>query len=87
MANDNYDSFKQKLEEEHKFPSKYMFKFIIVKEKVQDILPFFETAEISTKKSKTGKYISVSVTIVAFSSTEIIDKYKSLSHVEGIISL
>lgn len=87
MSETNYDSFKKKLDEEHEFPSKYMYKFIVVKEKVQDILPFFETAEISTKKSKTGKYISVSATIVAFSSDDIIDKYKSLSHVEGIISL
>ncbi len=87
MTQDNYDSFRKKLEEEHEFPSKYMYKFIVVKEKVQDILPFFETAEISTKKSKTGKYISVSATIVAFNSEDIISRYKSLSHVEGIISL
>lgn len=87
MAQANYDSFKKKLEEEQEFPTKYMFKFIVQKEKVQDILPFFETAEISTKKSKTGKYISVSAVIVAFNPDDIIDKYKSLSHLEGIISL
>ncbi len=87
MNTNNYDSLKEKLEESHEFPIKYMFKFIVLKEKVQDVLPFFETAEISTKKSKTGKYISVSATIVAFSSDDIIQKYISLNHIEGIISL
>ena len=84
---EKYRSLQQKLEEEGQFPMKYMYKFIVKKEIVQEILPIFETAEISTKKSKTGKYTSVTATIVAFTSQEIIDKYLALSHVEGIISL
>ena len=84
---DKYDSLKEKLDEECTFPMKYMFKFIVPKEKVQEVLPHFETADISTKKSKTGKYVSVSALVMAFSSDEIINKYKSLGNIEGMISL
>lgn len=84
---EKYNSLKKKLDEESTFPLKYMYKFIVPKEKVQELLPFFETAEISTKKSKTGKYVSISALILAFNSEEIIKGYQSISHLEGIISL
>ncbi|MFT6746141.1 MAG: putative lipoic acid-binding regulatory protein [Glaciecola sp.] len=84
---DNYDSFKEKLDEECTFPIKYMYKFIVPKDKVREVLPHFETADISTKKSKNGKYVSVSAVVMAFSSDDIITKYKSLGNIEGMISL
>lgn len=84
---DNYDSFKEKLDEECTFPMKYMYKFIVPKDKVREVLPHFETADISTKKSKTGKYVSVSAVTMAFSSDDIITKYKSLGNIEGMLSL
>jgi putative lipoic acid-binding regulatory protein len=84
---DQYDSLKIKLEEESTFPMKYLFKFIVPKDKVQEVMPHFETADISTKKSKTGKYVSVSALVMAFSSDDIISKYKSLGNIEGMISL
>ncbi|MFT6716770.1 MAG: putative lipoic acid-binding regulatory protein [Saprospiraceae bacterium] len=84
---DNYASLKEKLDEECTFPMKYMYKFIVPKDKVQEVLPHFETAEISTKRSKTGKYVSVSALVMAFSSDDIISKYKSMGNIEGMISL
>lgn len=84
---EKFKSLKKKLDENSTFPLKYMFKFIVPKEKVQELLPYFETAEISTKKSKTGKYTSISAIILAFNSDEIIAKYQSISHLEGVISL
>ena len=84
---DKFASLRAKLEQESTFPLKYMYKFIVTKEKVQEILPFFETAEISTKKSSSGKYTSISAVVIAFSADEIIDRYKSISHLEGVISL
>lgn len=84
---DKFASLREKLEQESTFPMKYMYKFIVTKEKVQEVLPFFETAEISTKKSSSGKYTSISAIIVAFNADDIIDKYKAISHLEGVISL
>jgi putative lipoic acid-binding regulatory protein len=84
---DKYDSLKEKLEEECTFPTRYMYKFIVPKDKVDEVLPHFETADVTTKRSKTGKYVSVSAMVMAFSSGDIISKYKSIGNIEGMISL
>lgn len=84
---DKYDSLKEKLEEECTFPTRYMYKFIVPKDKVDEVLPHFETADVTTKRSKTGKYVSVSAMVMAFSSDDIISKYKSIGNIEGMISL
>jgi len=84
---DQYDSLKEKLDKESTFPMKYMYKFIVPKDKIAEVLPHFETADVSTKRSKTGKYVSISAMVMAFSSDDIISKYKSIGNIEGMISL
>ena len=44
-------------------------------------------AVIKSKKSKTGKYTSISVSVRMKNPDEVIKKYQLLSDVEGIISL
>jgi len=61
---DQYNALRKKLNEEHQWPSVYLFKFIVpdtpeLLAKVQTL--FTSEAIISYKKSKSGKYISVSV--------------------------
>jgi hypothetical protein len=44
-------------------------------------------AIIKTKKSKTGKYISVSIVLKIQSSDEVISYYRKAEKIKGIISL
>jgi putative lipoic acid-binding regulatory protein len=44
-------------------------------------------AVINTKKSKTGKYISVSIVLKISSSSDVISYYKKAEKIKGIISL
>ena len=44
-------------------------------------------AIINTKKSKTGKYTSVSIVLKVNSSSKVIEYYKKAESVEGVISL
>ena len=84
---DQYASLKEKLEQ-HNYPLKYMFKFITEHDhNIALLKPHFEVAEIIIKKSKTGKYTSFSAVVMAVSADEIIEKYKSLSHIKGLMSL
>ncbi len=83
---DKYEGLKQKLSKQE-FPCKYMFKFITSKSKLVELKPYFQDAEITTKPSRKGTYISFTAVAVVVSADEIIDKYKSLSHIEGLISL
>ncbi len=86
-----YKKLKINLEETTKFPSKYMFKFIIPtdeakSEKINDI--FNNTgAVINTKPSKTGKYKSLTILVKMKDADEVIRKYKEVTIIEGVISL
>ncbi|WP_296636616.1 DUF493 family protein [Polaribacter sp.] len=86
-----YAKLKNQLEDTTNFPSDYMYKFIVPtnggqQEEVENV---FENkgAVIKTKKSKTGKYISISIVLKLNSSDEVISYYEKVEKVEGIISL
>ncbi len=86
-----YKKLKTQLDETTKFPTDYLYKFIVPangggSDEVQKIFDN-KGAVINTKKSKTGKYISVSIVIQLASSDEVIEYYQQAEKVEGIISL
>jgi putative lipoic acid-binding regulatory protein len=83
---DKYKGLRDKLQEEN-FPCKYMFKFITSEDKLSELKPYFKDAEIKTKPSSKGKYISFTAIVMALNTNQIIDRYKSLSHIDGLISL
>lgn len=86
-----YEKLKTQLEDTTSFPSDYLYKFIVTSEgnKVEQVQELFNNkgAVINTKKSKTGKYISISIVIKLSSSKEVISYYKQAEKIEGIISL
>ncbi len=86
-----YKNLQAQLDDTTSFPADYLYKFIVPSTKnqekeVSDLFDF-SGAVITKKKSKTGKYISVSIVIKAKSSAEIISYYKKAEKIEGIISL
>ena len=74
-----------------KWPAEYLYKFIVPtsEEKIALVEKAFDNmgAVITTNKSKNGNYSSVSINVVMPSADAIIDKYKEVSTIEGIISL
>jgi len=57
--------------------------------RVKQVRQIFENSaqSISIKKSKTGKYNSISIVINLENSNEVISYYKQAEKIEGIISL
>jgi putative lipoic acid-binding regulatory protein len=74
-----------------KFPAEYLYKFIVPTNGHQEteVKELFKNklAKIVSTKSKTGKYISLSIRVKLSSSNEVISYYKKAENVEGIISL
>lgn len=90
MSKYNFDELKKKLDETQTYPTVYMFKFIMGAEhrKIAMIENLFgEDAEIYTKESDKGKYISITVKEVVMNTDEIIDIYKKASEIEGVMFL
>ena len=86
-----YTKLKSQLEDTTSFPADYMYKFIVPSNENQEaeVQDLFNNkgAIITTKKSKTGKYISVSIVIKVVNADEVISYYKKAESIKGIISL
>jgi len=90
MATPNFDDLRKKLDETQTYPTVYMFKFIMGAEhrKIALIENLFgDDAEIYTKESDKGKYISITVKEVVMSTDEIISIYAKASQIEGVMFL
>lgn len=84
---DRLYKLKLVLDETVKFPSEYLFKFIVPLSEVHQIIFILQGMEIEQKASSNGNYISVSGKTLMNSSDDIITIYQRASVIKGIISL
>jgi putative lipoic acid-binding regulatory protein len=86
-----YIRLKEELGNTSKWPSEYLYKFIVPTEpkKVEEVENAFDNmgAVIKTKQSKTAKFTSISVNVTMNSPADVVEKYIEVSSIEGIISL
>lgn len=86
---DGYQSLREKLELQS-WPSLYMYKFIFKGENRKIALiesEFDKSAEFNIRASSAGKYVSITVKVKVNNSEEVIEKYKAISKIEGVIML
>ena len=79
--------FKSLLDEHYTWPSSYIFKFIVNREKENELISHLEGEKWEKKESRSGRYSRFNVKILANSSDEIIGLYRRVRQVEGLISL
>jgi hypothetical protein len=90
MSGDPYENLKNELNRNHDWPIVYMFKFIIPSdiEKLAFVQSKFSAESVvTTRESANGKYTSITVRETMISADEIINKYKEMEGVEGLIAL
>ena len=81
------DTFRAKLDQHYRWPSLYMFKFIVPAGKEAEVKKLFPLHTTSEKSSREGKYTSVTVQIMAPSSDTVIEVYQKAAAIEGLIAL
>ncbi|MDG1063142.1 MAG: DUF493 family protein [Flavobacteriaceae bacterium] len=88
---DFYNRLTDQLKKDTKWPAPYLYKFIVPSDdhKVEAIKTIFAplSAKITVKVSSKGNYSSVSVAVVMDSPDSVVQKYREVSKVEGVISL
>ncbi len=87
LDQDWINSFRIKLDQHHRWPSLYIFKFIVPKGKEQEVKNLFPLHSITEKASREGNYTSITIQIMAPSSDVVIDIYQKASSIEGLIAL
>lgn len=87
---EQYEKFRKQLNKEANWPLVYMFKFIIPAENKKMALvesKFSDEAIITHKESSGGKYISITIKEVMLNADEVINRYKKMEGIEGLITL
>lgn len=81
------EKFKSLIDESIQFPDYYEFKFIIKADDKHLVLSHLSGFQITEKPSGKGNYVSISARKLMKSADEIIETYKSMSGIKGLISL
>ena len=86
-----YTRLQEQLKGDTTWPAPYLYKFIVPgnTQKIAQIEAIFNgtNAQINTRDSSKGNYTSLSIKVVMASPEMVIEKYKQVSQVEGVISL
>ncbi|WP_297798046.1 DUF493 family protein [uncultured Eudoraea sp.] len=90
-SDDFYSRLKEELLKSNSWPADYLYKFIVPTDlkKINQIQQIFDNtgAVIESKKSSKGKYTSLSVMVNLANPDAVIEKYKEVGLIEGVISL
>jgi putative lipoic acid-binding regulatory protein len=79
--------FQERLDEHTKWPSRYLFKFIVPQAKRTELLAVFDGKTYSLRDSKNGKYVGLTAEIEMPSGDAVADVYRRVSGIEGIVGL
>jgi uncharacterized protein len=90
MNEDRLNELRQRLNEHHKWPGLYMFKFILPndEEKIGQLKRIFsENVQFNSRLSANAKYTSITVREIMLSADAVFDRYLKAAEIEGILSL
>jgi len=81
------EKLKDLLNNNHEFPCRYTFKFIVPHHEIDRLRSIVGPAELSERPSKKGNYISLTVVKLCYSSDEVLNVYHSVKVIKGVVSL
>jgi hypothetical protein len=84
---DWWERFKELLDDQNDWPTRYTFKFIAPSGRVDDLKDVFGDHPVRVRKSSKGNYMSVTAHLRVSSSDEVVEIYEEASSIEGVISL
>ena len=83
----NKSSFLERINSVHKFPSNYMFKFIVPISEKDKLLMLFKNDDYKLKESSSKNFISITLSKMMKNADEIIYIYEKTSKIKNIILL
>jgi len=91
MEKTELEKLKAALDQVHNWPSVYPFKFIVPSEnqKIAMVEALFnaETAQITMRQSKNGKYTSITAKEIMTSGEAVLELYEEARKIKGLIAL
>jgi putative lipoic acid-binding regulatory protein len=82
-----WSRFKDLLDDQNDWPTRYTFKFIAPSGQVSELKDVFGDHPVRVRESSKGNYKSVTAHLQMSSSDEVLSIYQEASSIEGVISL
>ena len=83
-----WDRFRSLLDDQYDWPATYLFKFIVPKERVDDLRAVLgDDVPVTIRASSRGRYHSVTANIAMDSADDVISIYNAAAKVDGVVSL
>lgn len=85
------ERFKAALDTCHQWPCAYAFKFVVAAPDLEELVLLIHnllpSPELSTRNSRTGKWVSLTVEAHLESSDQVLDVYERVSRLGVVLSL
>lgn len=82
-----WSKFQSLLDEQNAWPAEYVFKFIVPAARLDEVRHLFGQAPLMERASRNGNYVSITATMLIYSSDEIVAMYSTAAKIEGLIAL
>ena len=85
--NGSNEDFIELLDQEHQWPTWYLFKFIVPSGKEDSLIALFPQGQATIKASSKGNYLSVTAKIMMASAQDVLGIYEKAYHIDGVLAL
>jgi putative lipoic acid-binding regulatory protein len=75
------------LERLHAWPGLYTFKFIVPASKIEAVRAAAPDLPFRERRSENGRFVSLTATVRAASAEEVVDVYRAVEGITGLVSL
>jgi len=81
-------SFKERLDGYYDWPCSYLFKFIAPHDRLEEVVALFSSsAEVTTRRSAKGNYVSVTAEVEMGGSDEVLEVYRQAHEIGDVMAL
>ncbi len=87
MSQERWEVLKFRLDEVHRWPCEFTYKFIMPQEVVPEFVAILGDTPYTSRDSAHGKYTSITVVVEAHSSDQVIELYEAAARIEKVIAL
>ncbi len=87
MDPDKAQKFLELLEQNHQWPDYYTFKFIVKTEHQEQLLALLVGHDVQLRPSGKGTYVSVTSRVLITATEQVLEVYRTVLVVPGVVSL
>ncbi len=87
MSDANHEKFRELIDKTHNWPDYYVWKFIVKAEAHDQVVALLVGHEITVKESGKGTYVSINARKLVNTTDEVLEIYKLVSEIPGVLSL